>query len=108
MTTRIMKMSAVGERSFVEKTRKPRKTAAEPAARRKRAPVKPPMDSAAPTVSARPRFRPRNALLWWTLIILAAGSTAAGLFPPRAGGESESGTPAALSALSPGAAVRIP
>ena len=101
MTARLMKMSAVAETSFVEQTRKPSKPAAKPAAPRKRAPVKPPVpaDAAAPPeASAQPSGRRRSALLWSALIILAAGSTAAGFFLLRGDGESEAGAPAAVSA----------
>ena len=101
MTARLMKMSAVAETSFVEKTRKPAKPAARPAAPRKRAPVKPPVptDAAAqPEASAQPSGRRRGALLWSVLIILAAGSTAAGFVLLRGDGESEAGAPAAVSA----------
>ena len=101
MTARLMKMSAVAETSFVEKTRKPAKPAAKPAAPRKRAPAKPavPTDAVAPPeASAQPRGRRRGALLWSALIILAAGSTAAGFFLLRGDGESEAGAPAAVSA----------
>jgi hypothetical protein len=83
MTTRLMKMSAVAEVSFVERPIKPSGPARKPAAPRKRAPVKPPVpaDSVAPAeASAGPSARRGSALLWSTLIILAAGSTAAGLF----------------------------
>ena len=41
MIAGLMKMSAVAETSFVEKTRKPASAAARPAAPRKRAPAKP-------------------------------------------------------------------
>ena len=101
MTARLMKMSAVAETRFVEKTRKPARPAAKPAAPRKRAPVKPavPTDaSVPPEASAQPRGRRRNVLLWSSLIILAAGSTAAGLLFLRGGDQSEAGAAAAVSA----------
>jgi hypothetical protein len=101
MTARLMKMSAVAETCFVEKTRKPARPAAKPAAPRKRAPAKPaaPADPvASPAASARPSARRRGALLWSALIILAAGSTAAGFLFLRAGDPSEAGAPAAVSA----------
>ncbi len=100
MTARLMKMSAVAETSFVEKTRKP----ARPAAPRKRAPAKPAVAAdpvAPPDGSARPHGasgRRRHALLWSALIILAVGSTTAGFFLLRGDGESEGGAPAAVSA----------
>jgi hypothetical protein len=100
MTARLMKMSAVADTSFVEKTRKPARPAAKPAAPRKRAPVKPPVpaDLDAPVEAAvRPRRRRRNAVLWSSLIILAAGSTAAGFLVLRGGDQSEAGAPAAVS-----------
>jgi hypothetical protein len=101
MTSPLMKMSAVAETSFVEKTRKPSRPAAKPAAPRKRAPAKPaaPADPvASPAASARPSSRRRGALLWSALIILAAGSTAAGIFLLRGGDESEAGAASAVSA----------
>ena len=101
MTSPLMKMSAVAETSFVEKTRKPARPAAKPAAPRKRAPTKPTAatDPVAPVeASASPRVgRRRPALLWSALIILAAGSTAAGFFFLRADDPSEAGAPAAVS-----------
>jgi hypothetical protein len=99
MTSPLMRMSAVAETSFVEKTRKPARPAAKPAAPRKRAPVKPsvaPQEAAAPPRAVRRRRR--SAPLWSTLIILAAGSTAAGFLFLRAGDPSEAGAPAAVSA----------
>lgn len=101
MTARLMKMSAVAETSFVERTRKPSKPAAKPATPRKRAPAKPPAPTdatAPPEASAKASGRRRGALLWSALIILAAGSTAAGFLLLRGNGESEAGAPAAVSA----------
>jgi len=98
MTARLMKMSAVAETSFVEKTRKPARPVAKPAAPRKRAPVKPPTDSARPAASVQPSGRRRNALLWSTLFILAAGSTAAGFVFLPGGDQAEAGAPEAVSA----------
>lgn len=101
MTARLMKMSAVAETSFVERTRKPARPAAKPAAPRKRAPAKPavPADTVAPAEApAQPRRRRRSALLWSALIILAAGSTAAGFLLLRGDDRTETGAPAAVSA----------
>ena len=101
MTARLMKMSAVAETHFVEKTRKPARPAAKPATPRKRGPVKPvvPTDiKVLSETSAQPRRRRRNVLLWSTLFILAAGSTAAGFLFLRADDKSEAGAPAAVSA----------
>jgi hypothetical protein len=100
MTARLMKMSAVAETSFVEKTHKPARPAAKPAAPRKRAPAKPavPTDTnVSPEASAQPRGRRRNVLLWSTLIILAAGSTAAGFVFLPGSDRSEAGAAAAVS-----------
>jgi hypothetical protein len=104
MTARLMKMSAVAETSFVEKTRKPSSPAAKPAAPRKRAPVKPAVPAepvAPPEASTHPHVaagRRRLALLWSVLIILAAGSTAAGFLFLRSGDQTGVGAPAAVSA----------
>jgi hypothetical protein len=101
MIAGLMKMSAVAETRFVEKTRKPARPAAKPVAPRKRAPVKPavPTDTTVPPeASTQPRGRRRNVLLWSSLIILAAGSTAAGLVVLRGGDQSEAGAAAAVSA----------
>jgi len=100
MTSPLMKMSAVAETSFMEKTRKPARPAAKPAAPRKRAPVKPvvPTDTSVPSeVSAQPRGRRRNVLLWSTLFILAVGSTAAGFVFLPGSDRSEAGAAAAVS-----------
>jgi hypothetical protein len=101
MTARLMKMSAVAETSFVEGTRKPTRPAAKPAAPRKRAPAKPTTatDTVTPAEApAQPRRRRRSALLWSALIILAAGSTAAGFLLLRGDGRTEAGVPAGVSA----------
>jgi hypothetical protein len=101
MTARLMKMSAVAETSFVEGTRKPTRPAAKPAAPRKRAPAKRPVptDAVAPAEApAQPRRRRRPALLWSVLVILAAGSTAAGFLLLRGDGRTEAGAPAGVSA----------
>ncbi len=101
MIAGLMKMSAVAETSFVEKTRKPAPVAARPAAPRKRAPAKPRVatDPVAPLeASARPRVASgRRRLAAAGLVVLVAASAGAAFALTRGDGSSQAGAPGGVS-----------
>lgn len=121
MTARLMKSSALADTFSVEKTRKPARPAAKPAAAkapsskpaapRKRAPAAkrtvsmPTVPPPAVTPVAEPasppadrRGRRRFAFASVGLVVLVAASTAAGFLFLRGDGQSESGAPTGVSA----------
>jgi hypothetical protein len=105
-----MKMSAVAETSFVEKTRKPTRPAAKPAAPRRRAPAKPaastepsPIQVEEPTPPRATRGRRRRRLAFASTALVVVAASAAAIFFLFLRGDDSSATsraeaPAAVSA----------
>jgi hypothetical protein len=93
-----MKMSAIAETSFVEKTRKP----ARPAAPRKRAPAKPAVaaDPVVPVEASVPNAGRRGLLLLVStaLVVFVVVSAGAAFLVLRGDDSSKAGAPAAVSA----------
>lgn len=105
MTARLMKVSGLAETLHVEKTRKPVRPAAKPAATRRRAPAAKPavaLDATSPAELApvgRGRRLRRLALVSMCLVVLAAAAAVAAflLLDPFDRGEPGAGSPAAMS-----------
>jgi hypothetical protein len=107
MTARLMKMSGVADISSVERTRKPARPAAKPAAPRKRAPAKPRvaidpitvLEETGPEEVARPgaaRGHRRRRLMLASAVLVAA-SAAAGVIFLRGDDPSPVGAPIGTS-----------
>ena len=102
---RLMKMSAVAETSLVEKTRKPTRPAAKPAAPRKRAPAKPAAETSLTSPPAEPtrprasrsRRRRRLAFASAALVVFVAASAAAAFLFLRGDDQSQAGAPVGIS-----------
>jgi hypothetical protein len=107
MTARLMKMSAVADMSSVERTRKPARPAAKPAAPRKRAPAKPRVaidpitmvEEAAPVEVALPRAARgyRRRRLVFASVVVVAASAAAGFILLRGDDSSQAGASVGIS-----------
>ena len=107
MTARLMKVSGLAETLHVEKTRKPARPAAKPAATRRRAPAAKPavaLDVTSPAELAparvgRGRRLRRLALVSMCLVVLVAAAAVAAflVLDPFDRGEPGAGSPAAMS-----------